>query len=43
MFSAMEAMKPLVDSLGKEQVKRMVDMLGLSISTRSGKRRSIAE
>jgi hypothetical protein len=28
MFSAMEAMKPLVDSLGNEQVKRMVDMLG---------------
>lgn len=28
LLAAMEAMKPLVDSLGKEQVKRIVDLLG---------------
>lgn len=28
LLAAMEAMKPLVDSMGKEQVKRIVDLLG---------------
>ena len=28
LLAAMEAMKPLVDSLGKAQVKRIVDLLG---------------
>lgn len=28
LLDAMEAMKPLVASLGKEQVKRIVDLLG---------------
>jgi hypothetical protein len=28
LLAAMEAMKPLVDSLGKEQVKRIVELLG---------------
>ncbi len=28
LLDAMEAMKPLVDKLGKEQVKRIVDLLG---------------
>ena len=28
LLAAMEAMKPLVESLGKEQVKRIVDLLG---------------
>lgn len=28
LLAAMEAMKPLVDSLGKDQVKRIVDLLG---------------
>ena len=28
LLDAMEAMKPLVGSLGKEQVKRIVDLLG---------------
>jgi hypothetical protein len=28
LLDAMEAMKPLVSSLGKKQVKRIVDLLG---------------
>jgi hypothetical protein len=28
LLTAMEAMKPLVDSLGKEQVKRILELLG---------------
>ena len=28
LLDAMEAMRPLVASLGKEQVKRIVDLLG---------------
>lgn len=28
LLSAMEAMKPLVESLGKDQVKRIVDLIG---------------
>ncbi len=28
LLDAMEAMKPLVASLGKEQIKRIVDLLG---------------
>ena len=28
LLTAMEAMQPLVDSLGKEQVKRILELLG---------------